>query len=97
MVNKSHPLSWYKANSDKNKNNVWCILTLMLGFCPYQLTQDTTLWQVFLSNLSLFDSILSITVWINELHDFDEGISFLDNCWYENGKKHFYSNHSNGC
>ena len=30
MLNKSHPLR-YKANSGKNKKNVGCILTLMLG------------------------------------------------------------------
>ena len=32
MLNKSYPLSRYKANSGKNKKNVWCILTVTLGF-----------------------------------------------------------------
>ena len=31
MLNKSHPISRYKVNSGKNLENVWCILTLMLG------------------------------------------------------------------
>ena len=31
MLNKLYPLSRYKANSGKNKKNVWCILALMLG------------------------------------------------------------------
>ena len=39
MLNKSHPLSRYKANSGKNKKNVSCILTLMLG--PFFLAIDT--------------------------------------------------------
>ena len=39
----------------------------------------------FLQYLYLFDSIFSIIVWTNRLHDFDEGICFPDNCCYENG------------
>ena len=31
------------------------------------------------------------------LHDFDEGICFPYNDCYENGRSHFYSDHSNGC
>ena len=43
----------------------------------------------FFSNLYLFDSIFSVIVWTNRLHDFDEAIYFLDNCCYENGLKTF--------
>ena len=32
----------------------------------------------------LFDSIFSIIVWTNGLHDFDEEICFPDNCCYKN-------------
>ena len=39
----------------------------------------------FFSNLDLFDSIFSIIVWTNRVLDFDEGICFPDNCYYENG------------
>ena len=52
------------------------------------------LWQIFFSNL--FDSIFSIIVRPNRLHDSDEGM-FSDNGCYEIGKKYFYSDHSNGC
>ena len=34
-------------------------------------------------------------VWTNRLHDFDEGICFL--AAMKMGKRHFYSDHSNGC
>ena len=40
MWSKWHPLCRYKAKSGKNKKNVWCILTLMLG-CLF-LAIDTT-------------------------------------------------------
>ena len=36
----------------------------------------------FFSNLYLFDSIFSVIVWTNRLHDFDEGICFPDTCCY---------------
>ena len=86
MLNKSHLLRRYKANSGENKKKMfdafwsWC-----LGLCPEQLTQDTILWQIFFSNLYLFDSVFSIVVWTNRLHDFDEGICFHDKCCYDNG------------
>ena len=86
MWNKSHPLSRYKANIGKTKKKIfdafwpWCC-----GLCPEQLTQDTTLWQMFFSDLYQFGSVFSVMVWTNRLHDFDEGICFPDNCCYENG------------
>ena len=48
-------------------------------------TQDTTLWQIFFSNLYLFNSIFSIIISTNRLHGFDEEICFSDNCCYKNG------------
>ena len=82
MLNKSHPLSRYKANSGKNKK--------MMHFDPdarvFVLSKwhkIQPLWQIFFSNL-MFDSIFSIIVKTNRLHDFDKGISFPDNCCYEN-------------
>ena len=64
MLNKSHPLSRYKANSGKNKKNVWCILTLMLGS-------------------------LSLAI--------DTRYNFVTTTAMKTGKRHFYSDHSNGC
>ena len=49
MLNKSHALSRYQANSGEN------------------------------------DSIFSIIVRTNRLHNFDEEICLPDNCCYENG------------
>ena len=49
------------------------------------LTQDTTSWQIFFSNLlNLLHSIFSIIVWTNKCHDFDERIYFPDNFCYGN-------------
>ena len=79
MLNKSHPLSRYKANSGKNEKNVWCILTLMLG--SLFLAIDTRCSSVILYVWLYF----SVIVWTNRLHDFDEGICFPDNWCYENG------------
>ena len=82
MLNKSHAVNRYKANSG-NKKNVWCILTLMLG--PLSLGIDTryNFVTIFLNNLYLFGSIFSIIVWTKRLHDFDEGICLPDNGGYE--------------
>ena len=86
MLNKLHRLNRYKGNSGKKfLKNDWCILTLKLGSLSLAIEQDTTLWQIFFSNIYLFDSIFSIIVWTNRLHDFDEWICFPDNCCYENG------------
>ena len=49
--------------------------------CPEQVTQDTTLSQIFFNNLYLFDSIFSITLSTNRLHDSDEGIRFPGLFW----------------
>ena len=70
MLNKSHLLSKYVINSGKNKKNVWCILTLMLVSLPLAMAQDTTLRQFFFCNLYLFDSIFSVIVRTNRLHNF---------------------------
>ena len=45
MLNKSYPLSRYKADSGENKEK--CLMhfdpdDFDSGLCPYQLTQDTT-------------------------------------------------------
>ena len=72
MLHKFHPLSRYKANSGKNIfKNVKCILTLMLAS--------------LFSNLYLFEFTFPIMNWTNRLHDFDEGICFPDNYFYEIG------------
>ena len=76
MLSKSPPLSRYKANRGKKKKkemfDAFC--PSCQGLFPQQLAQDTTLRQIFFSDLYLFDSILSIIVWINSLH---KGICFL--------------------
>ena len=71
--------------------------TLMLGSLSLALTQDTTLGQIFFSNLYLLDSIFSTVVWTKRFHDFDIGICFPDTAAMILGKRHFYSDHSNGC
>ena len=45
----------------------------------------------FLQYLYLFDSIFSIIVWTNRLHDFDEGICFSDNCFFEKWVKYIFT------
>ena len=42
-------------------------------------------WQLFFSNLYLFDSNFAVTVRTNRLHDPDEGICFPESCCHENG------------
>ena len=59
--------------------------TLMLGSLSLALTQDTTLGQIFFSNLYLLDSIFSTVVWTKRFHDFDIGICFPENCCYDIG------------
>ena len=44
-----------------------------------------------------FDSIFSIIVWTDRLHDFDEEYVSLTTAAMKMGKKYFYNDHSNGC
>ena len=80
MFNKSHPLGRYRANGGKSEKKVWYILTLMLG----------SLWQIFFSNLYLFDFIFSIIVWTILIIAWFWWrcvlilICFPDNCCYKN-------------
>ena len=59
----------------------------VLGTLPLAIDTNTTLQQIFFSNLYLFDSIFSIRNW---LHDFDEEICFSDKCCYRDGQKIFF-------
>ena len=43
-------------------------MTLLLGSVTLIMTQDTPLWQFFLSRLDVFDSIFSWIVWNDKLH-----------------------------
>ena len=87
MLNKLHPLSRYKANSDKNKKKCLMHFDPVLGTLPLAIDTNTALQQIFFSNLYLFDSIFSIR---NGLHDFDEEICFSDKCCYRDGQKIFF-------
>ena len=82
MLNKSYPLSRYKANSGKNIKKKCLMHFDSDAFCSCQLTQNTTFWQMLLSNRYLFYPIFSIIDWTNRLHNFDEEICFPDNCYY---------------
>ena len=105
MLNQSHPLSRYEANSGGNEKkclmhfepdarvfvlNKWYKIELCnkfssVFFICLTLFSHGILWQIFFSILYMFDSISSIIVWTNKLHDFDEGICFPGYCCYENG------------
>ena len=87
MLNKLHSLSRYKTNSGKNPKK-----KCLMHFDPDARVVVLNNWhkiqlcdKIFFSNLYLFDSIFSVIVWSNKLHDFDEVICFSDNCCYENG------------
>ena len=85
MLNKSHPLSRYRANGGENKEK--CLMHFDPDariFVLSKFTQDTALRQIFLTNPYLFHSIFSVVVWTNRLHNFDEGIYFSEDCCYEN-------------
>ena len=53
-------------------------------FVLSKFTQDTALWQIFLTNPYLFHSIFLVVVWTNRFRNFDEGIYFSEDCCYEN-------------
>ena len=97
MLSKSHPLSRYILVKTRQiavkimKKIFWCILTLKLGSLVIDKGYNLKIQarQIFFGTLYLFDSIFSIIVWPNRLHDFDEGICFLDNCCHENRLKTF--------
>ena len=98
MLNKSHPLSRYKANSSKNKKNVWDILTLMLG--PLFLAIDTRY-----NFCDKFSSVI-LSVWLHfsllQLGLIDCMILMKENVSLtaaatKMGKRYFCSDHSNGC
>ena len=85
MLNKPDPLSRDKANSGKNfKKNALCILTLMLGslFLAIGIRYN---FVKFSSVIFICLTPFSVIVWTDRLHDFAEGISFPDNCCYDNG------------
>ena len=70
MLNKSHPLSRYKANSDKNKKCLMHFDTLMLGSLFLAIDTRYNFATNFLQESYLFDSIFSIIVITNRLHAF---------------------------
>ena len=57
--------------------------------------KDTPLWQLFLSILYLFDSIVPGIVLIDKLHNFEEGVCFPNNGYLGKRKKTFHL--YNGC
>ena len=52
--------------------------------------KDTPLWQLFLSILYLFDSIVPGIVLIDKLHNFEEGVCFPNNGYLGKRKKTFH-------
>ena len=89
MLNKSHPLSRYKANSGKNKKNVWCILTLMLGSLSLAIDTRYNFVTNFLQK--------SLSVWLIGCMILMKEYVSLTTAAMKMGKRHFYSDHSNGC
>ena len=86
MLNKSHPLSRHKSNNGKNKKkNVWCILTLIPG--SLSLATDSNL---YLIESQLYFGLIDCMILINEYVSLTTAAMKL-------GKRHFYSDHSNGC
>ena len=97
MLNKSHPLSRYKANSGKDKKNVSWILTLMLG--SMFLATDTRY-----NFCDKFSSVIFVCLTpfsklqlglIGCMILMKEYVS-LTTAVMKMGKRHFYSDHSNG-
>ena len=98
MWNISHPLSRYKENSGKNKNNVSCILTLVLGssflatdtrhnFCDKFSSVILSVSLHFLKlYLGLIDCIILMKKYVS-----------MTTAAMKVGKRHFYSDQSNGC
>ena len=98
MLNKSHPLSRYKANSGKNKKNVWCILTLMLGSLFLAIDTRYNFCDKFSSVIFIcltpFSQLLFGRIGCMIL--MKEYVS-LTSAAMKMGKRDFYSDHSNGC
>ena len=90
MLNKSHPLSRYKANSGKyNKKNVWYILTLKLGSLSLAIDTRYNFVTNFLQK--------SLSVWLIGCMILMKEYVSLTTAAMKMGKRHFYSDHSNGC
>ena len=97
MLNKLYSLSRYKTNSEENKKNVWCIFTLMLGslslaidtrynFVTIFLQQFLSVRLHFLLQFGLIGCMILIKEYVS-----------LTTAATKIGKRHFYSDHSNGC
>ena len=91
LNNKSNPLR-YMINGRKNVKKVWP--------CCYSLghhtgANDMPVWQTFLTNLCLFDSIFSGIFWNIKLHYFDdecivmEIFSYRSNDCHDRKKLHY--------
>ena len=98
MLNKSHPLSKYKANICKNKKkNVRCILTLMLGSLFLPIDTRYNFCEKFSSvilSVSLFSQL-----WLGLIDCvilMKEYVS-LTTAAMKMGERHFYSYHSKIC
>ena len=98
MLNKSHPLSRYNANSGKNKKE--CLMHFdpnARAFVLSNWSKVQLLQQMFFSNLicltlfsqlqlGLIDCMISMKEYVS-----------LTTAAMKMSKRHFYSDHSNGC
>ena len=97
MLNRSHALSRYKTNGSKNKKKCLIHFDSDARVFVHNNWHKIQLYHKFFSNLHLFDSFFSIIVWSNRLHVFDGFDVSVTTAAMKMGKRHFYSDHSNGC
>ena len=89
MLNKSHPLSRYKANSGKNKKD--CLMHVS-NWHKIQLC-DKFSWVIFIC-LTLFPKLQFGPIGCMIL--MKEYVSLTTDAM-KMGKRHFYGDHSHGC
>ena len=75
----------------------FCFIEHLLGSESLAMGRRCNSAIIFLINLYLFDSRFSETVWIDNLYNCVETIWLPNNGSHGNGKKHYFSYHSNNC
>ena len=91
MLNKSHPLSRYKAKSGENKKIFGAFDLDASVFVLSNWHKIQLLWQIFFSDLSqLWLGPIDCMILMKEYVSMTTAVMKMD-------KRDFYSDHSNGC
>ena len=99
MLNKSHSLSRYEANSGKNKNKK-CLMDFYPDARIFVLSnwdKIQLLWQIFFSNLICLTPFSQLQFGLLDCMILMKEYVSLTTAAMKMGKRYFYSDHSNDC